>query len=555
MENDASPHFPVTASVQSRLWFIVFLSAAAALLVSAFFCPPGIVRHRWIILAAGSSGCALGIVLARRSLPRIAEWTWPVLMAASTLSIGAIILWCGMRQFGGFDHSALIDPAWRIVCGQQPFRDFPCPLPPAFYLGAAWAFELFGVQWHSLVLATALFAGGTFLWSVFLLRQLGATRRETLALGCYLQASTTVLASYWWYNVITPVTAALFLLSALLWLRRPASRLAQGSYAVSLMLLAAMKPNMAGLLIAGISVAMLLSPPHRWRAVALSGAAAAGFLLGLKLCGLQPADILDGYSGIASRGFSLEQFLQGMPWNEKVFSLAAALLATAPLAMPSAWRRPDVFQLAALTAVVAGMYGFVTNGENKLMDLPLMLLGTWFFTASSPDAPRLRPRIILLAAMLAGWGIGEALVRHRVMSIGLGSFFDFIECPEPISEGFFAGMHVSPVFAAVEKETAEAVLRANGRAIWFGPRMQWAYAAFRLTPPVYQPSWWHSGVSYAKDQESEMIENWKKHRFARLVFYFNDRTYLPGGLARCIDNDFAYAGNGKLLSIMDRRAD
>src|SRR5579875_3771538 len=48
----------------------------------------------------------------------------------------------GNRQFGGYDYSVLIDTGWRLANGQHPYTDFICTLPPAFMLGAKYAFAL-----------------------------------------------------------------------------------------------------------------------------------------------------------------------------------------------------------------------------------------------------------------------------------------------------------------------------------------------------------------------------------------------------------------------------
>jgi hypothetical protein len=537
----------------------VLCSLAALLYLCAALAPRGIGQHWLIIAGSGVLAVAAGLALLSAD-EKGAAWAgtsagWIIAQSASAVGIFSLIMWCGMRQFGGFDHSALIDPAWRIVCGQLPFRDFPCPLPPAFYLGAAWAFEGFGVSWRSLVLADAFFAAATFFWTVALLGQLVQRRRDALVLAVFVQATTTVLAAYWWYNPITAVTGVLFYLSAQLWMRRISSWFAPASYGLSLLLLAAMKPNVAGLLILGTSAILFSSPPHRWRVLAVSGGAAIAFLSVLSLCGLPADDILRAYAGIGGRGFSLAQFLQDMNVWERAFSLAVAGAALAPLFLRCAWRSLGPTQALGLVAALAGGYGFVTNGENKLMDVPLMLLGSWFFAFSGAEVRfrKWRAGQLLLAALLAGTGIGEALVRHRVKAIGSGAFFDFVTNPVPVSGGFFDGLHGSPVFVEVLKEVTEFLPAEKGAKIWFGPRMQWAYAAFGISPPLRQPSWWHPGVSYSPGEQPQLMEQWLQHRFEVLIFLGSDGTYLPDEMLSNIKTGFTYAGNGKLLTILKRR--
>jgi hypothetical protein len=141
-----------------------------------------------------------------------AKYAW-VFVWGTAFLISAAIFKLGMIQFGGFDHSALIDMGWRIHLGQKPFRDFPCTMPPLFYLGAGWAFDIFGSSWRSLVAVTSIFSFATFFWSYFLLEGILGDRFGAWLFALMVQACTTVVVSYWWYNPVTTVIAVLSLLS------------------------------------------------------------------------------------------------------------------------------------------------------------------------------------------------------------------------------------------------------------------------------------------------------------------------------------------------------
>jgi hypothetical protein len=93
-------------------------------------------------------------------------------LAAVTLSIGLTINFFGMRQFGGFDHSVLVDTPWRMIHHQTVCRDFPNTFPIGFVLGAYYANALFGASWHSNILWTALYAMALFGWTYWILRKL-----------------------------------------------------------------------------------------------------------------------------------------------------------------------------------------------------------------------------------------------------------------------------------------------------------------------------------------------------------------------------------------------
>jgi len=65
-------------------------------------------------------------------------------------------IFLGQVEFGGYDSSLLIDLGWRQHLGQLPYKDFPCMLPPGFYLMARVAVDIFGVHWWSFTVVNAL---------------------------------------------------------------------------------------------------------------------------------------------------------------------------------------------------------------------------------------------------------------------------------------------------------------------------------------------------------------------------------------------------------------
>ena len=67
-----------------------------------------------------------------------------LLFFAGILALGG--WFCGHRQLGGFDHSALVDTAWRMFLGQKPYEDFYLTTPISFYVGAGWAFHIWGAD-------------------------------------------------------------------------------------------------------------------------------------------------------------------------------------------------------------------------------------------------------------------------------------------------------------------------------------------------------------------------------------------------------------------------
>lgn len=478
----------------------------------------------------------------------------------------AIILKLGMIQFGGFDHSALIDMGWRIHVGQKPFRDFPCTMPPLFYLGAGCAFDAFGPSWRSLVVLTSIFSFLTFLWSYFLLKGILGDRFGGWLFSLMIQACTTVVVSYWWYNPVTTVAAVLCLLSFWRLFEAPGGLWIRTSCIGSLGLLSLAKPNIAGILIAGL-LAIALFSRIRLTAIAIIALSAVVSIVTLVAFGINPMDLAAGYLGIADRGATLNQLFQDIGPKEKILfsGVIAALLIPwmiHPFRVFIRWNDPR--QWLALLGLIAGLYGFITNGEAKTVDVPLIFLCSVLGLCMLFPLGETHPRISslggfrwegyfsALACVLIGIACAQAVTRHRVETIGPGIFFEHRLSERRPSPEFFKGLHTGEIFPEVCAEVETVLSQSGYSSVYFGPRMQWAYAAFGLTPPVKQPSWWHPGVSFPKSMESNYINTWACEKFSTLIFFKNDLTYMSPEFIAILRTDYAVDQRYPLLTVLHR---
>ena len=273
-------------------------------------------------------------------------------------------------------------------------------------------------------------------------------------------------------------------------------------------------------------------------------------------------DLIASYIAVSGRAFTFHQLLQDTGTFEK-FLMITVWLSIFFTIVPTIVRKPNFKnhkQWIACALLVVGIFGSITNGENKLCDLPLIVFAAWFLTeredqvcktiiASSSSCRRV---LVFLICFIIGLGFGEAVVRHRVFSIG--PFFDCQISEEPISGSFFKGFHGSPLFAKVHNELAALLFCLDkNQSIWFGPRMQWAYADFNVNSPLEQPIWWHPGVSYSPSQEEYFVNAWKDKHFDMLVFFHNDTTYLPQELITAIKENYFLVSNQGLLTILHRK--
>jgi hypothetical protein len=490
----------------------------------------------------------------------------PLLIPATAFLVAASILKLGMIQFGGFDHSALIDMGWRIHLGQKPFRDFPCTMPPLFYLGAGSAFDLFGVRWWSLIALAAAYSFITFLWSYGLLFKILGDRFGAWLYAFMIQICTSVLVSYWWYNPITTIAAVLVFLSFWLLFGTSDGWWVRASCVASLALLSLAKPNIAGLMIVGMLVIGLFSR-KRWIVIGAMTASAVIALTVLAIAGIRPGNVVEGYLGIASRGASFNQLFQDLGAEEKILFSAILGILLLPLGMNARQifrqRRNPLLWFSAV-GMVAGLYGFVTNGEAKPVDLPMVflcslsvvcLLGSDQKNHSQNGISPVfswRRYYLIMGFLIMGIACAQAITRHRVEAIGPGLFFEYRlskRCPSP---EFFKGLHTGDTFPEVCSEVSSVLVGADRSSVYFGPRMQWAYAAFGLNPPTNQPPWWDPGVTFPKSMENTYISAWASQKFDTLVFFKNDLTYMPWEFIEILRAEYSVDQSYSLLTVLHR---
>jgi hypothetical protein len=120
----------------------------------------------------------------------------------------------------------------------------------------------------------------------------------------------------------------------------------------------------------------------------------------------------------------------------------------------------------------------------------------------------------------------------------IGPFYNARLSPDSPKTPFFRGLRGSDEFVRVEADVAAALQKLQPNRVFFGPRMQWAYAAFGLPSPRNEPVWWHPGVSFGFDQEAEMVNRWRLNDHDVLIFYRQDRMYLSEEMLRIISEDY-----------------
>lgn len=131
--------------------------------------------------------------------------------------------------------------------------------------------------------------------------------------------------------------------------------------------------------------------------------------------------------------------------------------------------------------------------------------------------------IAVLCALIAG-DLDYGYARVRVFGIGPHVFFEWKDNQNLIKKGFLKNARVSTRLVEVEREIGIA-LKENPGPVFFGPRLDFNYVMFRLPSPEHWPIYWEPTTSFAPSEENKLVQNWREHKFATLIFLNID---LPG---------------------------
>ncbi len=484
----------------------------------------------YLILGPGSLGVFLSAYFLHPYYSQISAWfrnRWRTAygiaaIASVCIAIAAFVVHFGNRQFGGYDFSILIDTGWRLVNGQRPHVDFVCTVPPGFYLGLKYAFTLFGVSWNAQLYATAILAICSFLWVAWLLSALVKTRAAAFFLAFTIVCAAVLTLDFWWYNNVTEIAATIFFLSCLRYCERPLEVSTQISYVAALAFVGLMKPNVAGVLCVCAVLLVFLATAHKLRTAILTASAVVLATAFLAWNSIGVFDLLSsylrvstGWRAVALSGYGMRE---GTKWDMVRVVLFFAALAT-PLLLSV---RPNLRRISYLLlfplAFVVSLLSMFTNGDLKDVSWAIVVAagGVLVFHPSA-NAGRVRRFYPALLCALIFSDLYMGAVRRRVEGIGPGTFYEWNAPLASIDQPFFRDLKASMRFRRVVDQVGDA-LQTNTQPVFFGPRMEFAYANFGVPSPLHLPIWWHPALSFAPAQESDLLQVWRKSGFRTLIF-------------------------------------
>jgi hypothetical protein len=571
--------------------------AVLALTVLGFLLSPASTHHfgrispdgfykgftvRLYLILAGGFLAAFCLVPVVTSLVRFFRERWRSAYTCGALLGICAFLWVfilhfGRWQFGGFDYNIMVETGWRQIQGQRPYVDFPTTTPPGFNLGIKYAYQMFGINWDANLYLCSIFACLTFLWMYWLMLRLAMGRLAAATTAFAIECAAMLTLCFWWYNDSVLVLAAVFFLSCLAYACRPESKAVQASYFLSLTLLSLMKPNMAGVTIVGGVILLFVFTDQKIRLVLLTlGAtvAAVGILLVNHVS--IPAMLASYLSVAKGRGNVSDRFGYRLM---NPFEQASALLWVAALSVPLLGLAPRMvrtirerdwqgiayiffFPLGLLIA----LYGLSTNSDCRDLECTVLLAAGAVLTFGLRwNGPLLRRFMIAIVFATMAGDLYYGAARERVYGIGLHGFFEWQDNGQRIESGFFKNMRVSSKMIEVEREVKLAT-GANPGPYFFGPRMEFNYAALGLPSPMHSPTLWDPGTAFPVAEQAHLIQVWQEHGFQTLIFLNSsyaygpiadraDYTFYPREFRNAIERGYVRDEQYPLLTVYHRRAE
>jgi hypothetical protein len=159
-------------------------------------------------------------------------------------------------------------------------------------------------------------------------------------------------------------------------------------------------------------------------------------------------------------------------------------------------------------------------------------------------------RLVIGLCLILGIGAaGLAIARDRVRSIGYGRFFEYQLDSAPVQSGFFKGVYTGPVFRNVLAQAEDVLKQRTGATVFFGPRMQWAYAAFKLPSPPGQPIIWAPGAFFPRAEMQDRVASFFQARYDLMVLRKEDLIYYPMEMLKGLVNTYRYDHSYSRLTV------
>jgi hypothetical protein len=480
-----------------------------------------------------------------------------ILLALYTAGASVFCIHYGMRQFGGYDLSPLIDTQWRLAGGEAPGKDFICTLP----LTLLFALKSWGLflpsSWRSLLwinlLAFYLCAAVTVVYW-----PLSMPRRQRFAALVFMSLPVFV-TNHLWHSTLSQYLAVAYLVATLRYFARngeSATTPADLSMALLSGLLFFSKQNLGlplvAMMTAALFAAAVLKTVDRRRTGRFITCNLAGILgvalLYMWVLPVSPENMVATFTSVLGRAHITRDQADALsfpiPLRISIPVLSALVFTRLNAREPFIPSR----DIPLAVALVASALPMLTDWDNKYNDAPLLLLCLMLLS----DWPRrpARATIIALALIVLAGAMQNGIVRQRMHMVGVGAFWQRAPLT-PVADGYFDGLYASPRFHDVRREIQAALAQTKEpRAAFCGPRLEFCYMDNALPSPRGLPLWWHPGSSYPLKLEATIIQQFDTDRFTLLLFLQGDRTRMPQPILDYIESKYTRQDGFRELDVL-----
>jgi hypothetical protein len=154
---------------------------------------------------------------------------------------------------------------------------------------------------------------------------------------------------------------------------------------------------------------------------------------------------------------------------------------------------------------------------------------------------------------LSASGLAQGAARERVKSIGLGLFFEFDGTNHKLHRTLFDKLEAGRQFVAAISDIDTVIKSVGTNSVWFGPRLQFAYAFYGIQSPKHQPVYWEPGVSFPKHDEDLYFNRFLESKYKYLVFMHNDTSLYSDDKIDRLKPLYAIDNHLDALTILERR--
>jgi hypothetical protein len=152
--------------------------------------------------------------------------------------------------------------------------------------------------------------------------------------------------------------------------------------------------------------------------------------------------------------------------------------------------------------------------------------------------------------VLGAGGLAQGFARDRVYSAGPMQFFEYDGSKHTLSDGFFKGVRCGDIFVEVLNEVGEVLRREPSSPVWFGPRMQWGYAAFAKPSPLHEPVIWEPLTMFDKTREKFYFDQFLQSRRPLIILFKNDLAHYSQDEVQRIVQQYSVDQSFPLLTVL-----